>query len=200
MKRKRRKKKKSGLKSFFFLLILVGIAIGFLSLFRQELFRWVSPWLERRGLLEEKRGVTLYFSDREAEHLVGEKREIKKREDIEDEAQEVIRELIRGPRGPLLKTLPSETKLLSLRLDEKGIAKVNFNRSLSRNHPGGSSAEMMTVYSIVNSLVLNFPEIRRVQILMEGQGIETLAGHLSLSQPISPKPDLIQKGGGQMGK
>jgi hypothetical protein len=32
---------------------------------------------------------------------------------------------------------------------------------------------------------------------VEGQGIETLAGHLSLNQPVSPKPDLIQKDGSQ---
>jgi hypothetical protein len=99
MKRKRRKKGKLGLKGFFVLLILVGIGIGLLSLFRQDLSRLARPWLERRGLLEEKRAVTLYFSDREAEYLVGEKGEIKKREDVEDEARELVHQLIRVPRG-----------------------------------------------------------------------------------------------------
>jgi germination protein M len=194
MKRKRRKKR-SGLKGFFVLLILVGIGIGLLSLFRQELSQLARPWLERRGLLEEKKEVTLYFSDREAESLVGEKRVIKKGEDIEDEARDLVQELIRGPRGKLLPTLPSKTRLLSLQLDEKGTARVNFSESLSRDHPGGSSAEMMTVYSVVNSLAHNFPEIKRVQFLVEGQEIETITGHLSLSRPIVFKPDLIKKGG-----
>jgi hypothetical protein len=52
---------------------------------------------------------------------------------------------------------------------------------------------MMTVYSIVNSLTLNFPQIKRVQILIEGKSIETIAGHLSLKQPISSKADLIKR-------
>ena len=52
---------------------------------------------------------------------------------------------------------------------------------------------MMTVYSVVNSLTLNFPEIKGVQFLVEGKEIETIAGHLSLRQPISSKPDLIKK-------
>jgi spore germination protein GerM len=82
---------------------------------------------------------------------------------------------------------------LNLRLDEKGVAVVNFNKALSKDHPGGSSAEIMTTYSIVNSLTLNFPKIKQIQILVEGKPIETIAGHLSLKQPISPNPSLIKK-------
>jgi spore germination protein GerM len=73
------------------------------------------------------------------------------------------------------------------------VAKVNFNPALSKDHPGGSSAEMMTVYSIVNSLSLNFPQIKRVQFLIDGKPIATIVGHLSLEQPVSPKPDLIKR-------
>jgi spore germination protein GerM len=71
--------------------------------------------------------------------------------------------------------------------------RVNFNSALTKNHPGGSSAELMTVYSIVNTLTLNFPQIKRVQILIDGKPIETIAGHLSLREPLSPKPDLIKR-------
>jgi spore germination protein GerM len=71
------------------------------------------------------------------------------------------------------------------------VAKINFNKALSKNHPGGSSAEIITVYSIVNSLTLNFPQIKKVQILIEGETGKTIAGHLSLDQPISSKPELI---------
>jgi spore germination protein GerM len=79
------------------------------------------------------------------------------------------------------------------------VAKVNFNKALSKDHPGGSSGEMMTVYSIVNSLTLNFPQIKRVQILIEGKAIETIAGHLSLKQPVSSNRELIKKMGKKRG-
>jgi spore germination protein GerM len=102
-------------------------------------------------------------------------------------------ELIKGPKGKLIPTLPPRTKLLSLQMDDEGVAKVDFSLALSKDHPGGSSAEMMTVYSIVNSLALNFPRIKRVQILIDGKPIETITGHLSLKRPISPKPDLIRR-------
>jgi len=185
------------LKKLIFFLLLIGVGIALLSLFRQELTQLGRPWLERRGFLEERRAVSLYFSDREADYLVGERREITKGEDVQDGAGEVVRELIRGPKGRLLPTLPSKTRLLSLQIDERGIARVNFSSSLSKDHPGGSSAEMMTVYSVVNSLALNFPEIKRVQFLVEGREIESIAGHLSLGQTIPPKPDLIKNSKGE---
>jgi hypothetical protein len=81
---------------------------------------------------------------------------------------------------------------LSLQIDGRGIAKVNFDKALSKDHPGGSSAEIMTVYSIVNSLPLNFPQIKGDQILIEGRG-ESITGHLVLDRPISSKTDLIKK-------
>jgi hypothetical protein len=52
---------------------------------------------------------------------------------------------------------------------------------------------MMTIYSIVNSLSLNFPQIKKVQILIDGKPVETITGHLSLKQPVSPKLDLIKR-------
>jgi spore germination protein GerM len=193
MKRKKRRKGKSGVKGVLIALVLIGIGIALLSLFHQEISRFVRPWIEKRGFIEAKREATLYFSDQEAEYLIGEKREIRKRDEVEEEVQEVIRELIKGPRGRLLPTLPSQTEVLSLQIDDKGIAKVNFSSALSKDHPGGSSAEVMTVYSVVNTLIINFPVIKRVQFLVEGKEIESITGHLSLNRPIASKPDLIRK-------
>lgn len=195
MKRRRRKKKERGVKRLIILLTLLGIGIGLISLFRQEISRFTEPWLEKRGLLLERRDVTLYFSDRDAEYLVGEMRKITKGNNLEAEAEDLLQELILGPKGQLLPTLPPDTELISFQIDDKGTGRVNFNRVLSRGHPGGSSAEMMTVYSVVNSLALNFPEVKRVQFLVEGEEIETIAGHLSVRHPISPKPDLIRNRG-----
>jgi spore germination protein GerM len=194
MKQKRKKKshKKNRIGKILFFLILSGILVTLFFLFRQEIFDSVKPWFEKRGILREKRGILLYFSDGESEYLIGEKREILKRDEVEEEAKDAINELIKGPKGKLIPTLPPQTKLLGLELGEDGVAKINFNRALSKDHPGGSSAEMMTLYSIVNSLTLNFSQIKRVQILIEGKAVETIAGHLSLRQPVPPKPDLIK--------
>ena len=190
MKGKRKKKRKGKLSLW---LILIGIGLLTIFIFRQEIFNTFMPRMEKRKILREEKAVLLYFSDREEEYLVGEKREIPKRDKIDEEAKETIIELIKGPKGKLVPTLPLRTKLLALRVNDKGVAEVNFNKALSQDHPGGSSAEMMSVYSIVNSLTLNFPQIKKVKILIEGKAEETIAGHLSLDQAISSKPDLIRR-------
>jgi len=190
-KRKRRSPKQGRGGKIVFLLILIGI--GLIVLFHQQIYHSIKPLFARWGILVEKREVLLYFSDSEGEYLVGEKREILKKNEAKEEAKETILELIKGPKGKLIPTLPPRTKLLTLQIHDAGLAKVNFNPALSKDHPGGSSAEMMTVYSITNSLALNFPQIKRVQILIDGKPIETIAGHLSLRQPVFPKPDLIRR-------
>ena len=190
MKGKRKKKRKGKLSLW---LILIGIGLLTIFIFRQEIFNTFMPRMEKRKILREEKTVLLYFSDREEEYLVGEKREIPKRDKMDEEAKETIIELIKGPKGKLIPTLPLRTKLLALRVNDKGVAEVNFNKALSQDHPGGSSAEMMSVYSIVNSLTLNFPQIKKVKILIDGETEETIAGHLSLDQAISPKPDLIRR-------
>ncbi len=190
MKGKRKKKRKGKLSLW---LILIGIGLLTIFIFRQEILNTFMPRMEKRKILREEKTVLLYFSDREEKYLVGEKREIPKRDKMDEEAKETIIELIKGPKGKLIPTLPLRTKLLALRVNDKGVAEVNFNKALSQDHPGGSSAEMMSVYSIVNSLTLNFPQIKKVKILIDGETEETIAGHLSLDQAISPKPDLIRR-------
>jgi len=193
VKRRKRSPKKGGSKGFFFA-VLIGICIVLFFIFRQDIMDAFRPRIMKKSVPETKRTVTLYFSDAEGEYLMGEKRDILKRGSVQEEAKELVTELTRGPKGKLIPTLPAETKLLALELDEPGIAKVSFNRTLVKGHPGGSSAELMTVYSVVNSLSLNFPEIKRVQILVEGKEIETITGHLSLRKPLSANPSIIKKG------
>lgn len=189
----KRRKKKRWIGKFIVILFLVGI-VGFLTvLFRKDIANTLGPLFEKLNLVEEKREVVLYFSDPNGEFLIGEQRRITKKEDPREEGKEIIEELIKGPKGKLVRTLPPLAKCLSVKFNEKGVASVNFNRSLSKDHPGGSSAEIMTAYSIVHSLTQNFPKIKQVQILIEGKPVETIAGHLSLRQPLVSKPDLIRK-------
>jgi len=190
-KRKKRSSRKGRGGKILFLLILIGT--GLIVFFHQQIYNSMKPLLERWRILSEKKEVLLYFSGPEGEYLIGERRKILKKNEVKEEAKETIVELIKGPEGKLIPTLPPRTRLLTLQISDAGVAKVNFNAALSRDHPGGSSAEMMTVYSIVNSLALNFPRIKRVQILIDGKPIETITGHLSLRQPVPPKPDLIKR-------
>jgi len=196
-KGKKKSRKKGGIGKVFVFLIIVGMGLFLAYHFRQEIMDLLKPLSakkpEKRIAVKEKKVVTLFFSEEEGEYLVGEKREIPKRDRVEEEARETLAELIRGPQGAFIPTVPSRAKLLTLQIDAQGLAKVNFDQALSREHPGGSSAEMLTLYSIVNSLTLNFPQIKRVQILIDGKAVESIAGHISLKQPVSFNPSIVKK-------
>jgi len=56
---------------------------------------------------------------------------------------------------------------------------------VTANHPGGALEETLTVYSIVDALTVNLPAILRVQILVGGKEVDTLAGHVDLRQPLA---------------
>ena len=180
-------------------LVFMGLSVFVVYLFRQDISDALKPLLEKKAVKKEKKVVTLFFSEKEEEYLVGEKREISKTGKIEEEARETVLELIKGPKEKLIPTLPPQTRLLTLQVDQSGVARVNFDQTLSKEHPGGSSAEMMTIYSIVNSLTLNFPQVKRVQILINGKAVESIAGHISLKQPIPSNLNMVKKMGKKRG-
>lgn len=139
--------------------------------------------------------VILYFSDAQAMYLVGETRDITfnpATRTASSEAGEIVRELIAGPRDPgKIRTIPAETQLLGVEVAE-GLATVDFSEELRSKHPGGSTGELMTLYSLVNSLT-ELPEIKQVQIRINGSPLDTLAGHVDLTHPLTRDETMIKK-------
>ncbi len=137
--------------------------------------------------------VNLYFSDDQAMYLVAEKRSLPTEgADQKQLAAAVVNELIAGPKqAKLHATMPQGSKLLSLEI-AGGLATVNLNQDFQSKHSGGSTGEIMTIYSLVNSLT-DLQGIQQVQLLVEGQKLETLKGHLEISQPLTRNPDIIKK-------
>lgn len=137
--------------------------------------------------------ITLFFVSEDTNKLAGEAREIVPAG--RDLKMVVLEELIKGPENPVLgKTIPEDVKVLGVTVDKNGLAVVDFSRELLTSHWGGSLGEIMTVYSVVNTLAL-LPDIEQVKFLVEGKEIETLTGHLDISEPIEPDWDLVEEGG-----
>lgn len=113
--------------------------------------------------------------------LAAEDQTIFRSAELVNRAKQVLQKVLEGPKAPgLFPSIPKDTKLLEIFIDDSGVAFVDFSDPLSANHPGGMLNEQATVYSIVNSLTYNLPEIRQVKILVGGAERETLAGHLLL--------------------
>lgn len=131
--------------------------------------------------------VNLYFPDKNAEKLHLEQRNITvKNEGI---ARATVEALIAGPKNNLVASIPSGTKLINIYVINK-IAYVDFSKEFISNHSGGSASEIMTLYSIVNTLT-EFSTIDSVQFLIEGKTGKTL-GNILLNEPIKRRVDLIK--------
>jgi len=101
--------------------------------------------------------------------------------ELANRARQILQKLLEGPqKSGLFPSIPKDTKLQEVFIDDTGTAYVDFSDTISANHPGGISAEQATIYSIVNSLTYNLKEIRQVRILVGGAERETLAGHCLL--------------------
>lgn len=104
--------------------------------------------------------------------------------------ESVLDELFYGPVGELDVALPEGAALNGVRIDGN-LAVIDVNREFSEAMVSGSSAEMMAVYSIVNTVCINFPHIVRVKLNIQGND-QAILQHLDLSDPLTPDFSLEQ--------
>ncbi|MDA8097006.1 MAG: GerMN domain-containing protein [Clostridia bacterium] len=132
--------------------------------------------------------VDLYFSDRDG-YLRVEKRELPDNDRV---LLAVVEELVKGPAegSELTHTIPEGTIVHSVKLDGN-TAIVDFSEEIQLNHWGGSLGESITLFSIVNTLS-QFKQVEQVEITIEGKKVVTLAGHLDLTQPLTPNQNLVR--------
>ncbi len=186
------KQKKKNTRTFYLsLIILVGV--GFLLFFFLSLFDYIYPPAGgTRGAVvkEEKEKMNLYFSDLNERFLIPEERYVTRRNSSSDTVKELVEALIEGPHTDLVETFPKETALRGISVKD-GIATIDFGRNLIDLHPGGSASEIMTIYSLTNTVTINIPSIKGVRILIEGTGVETIKGHIDTTKPFSMNRELI---------
>lgn len=132
--------------------------------------------------------LTLYYPSADAIHLVSEVRPFP----INDSpARIAVEALISGTNQPqTAKVFPAGTKLRQIWIKD-GIAYVDFNRAILKGN-GGSASEILLVASVVNTLT-EFPTVEKVKFLVEGKKIDTLYGHMDLSEALSRSPGIIKK-------
>ena len=138
--------------------------------------------------IEEMVEVNLYFSDSQAMYLIPEKRKISQ---VPSLTRQAVIELIKGPENSdFYPTIPVGTQVNEVYIVDD-IAYLDLSEEIFKNHPGGSSGELMTIYSIVNTLT-EIPLIKGVQILVEGNEMKSLAGHIDISMPLLRDEDWIK--------
>ena len=108
--------------------------------------------------------------------------------------QWLAEQLVVGPTLEGLRpALPAETRVTSVFAAPDGTVFVDF--AIPESVGMSSTEETLTLYSIVNTMLINDEEARRVVILINGRQRETLAWHLDTASPLAAKPELIREAG-----
>jgi spore germination protein GerM len=96
-------------------------------------------------------------------------------------SKQVLNTLLAGPVDAELRTLPPDAVLLAFYLLPDGTAIADFSEAMATSVPSGIVSEQLAVNSIARTLEANVPQVQRLKILIHGQEVETLAGHLDLT-------------------
>ena len=153
--------------------------------FRGSATPTATPAASPTAAAQRKITATLFFTAEDGLSLVPVQREVPLAEPVVEQARQIILAQIAAPSQPLATTIPGDTKLRAIYLSDRGDLFVDFSPELTARHTGGSLDELFTVYAIVNAATVNLPAITRVQILIDGKEVDTLAGHVDLRNPLA---------------
>ena len=134
---------------------------------------------------QRKITATLFFVSEDGMSLVPVQREVAFAEPVVEQARQIAEAQIGAPVPPFASAIPAGTKLRAIFLSERGDLFVDLTGEVTARHTGGALDELFTVYAIVNAMTVTLPAISRVQILIDGKEVDTLAGHVDLRNPLS---------------
>jgi spore germination protein GerM len=128
--------------------------------------------------------ATLYYVSEDGMSLVGVKREVPFGDTVLEQAKQIVAAQLGAAPPPFASAIPQGVALRSFYLTDRGDAFVDLSIEARTAHSGGALDELFTVYAIVNALTTNLPAVTRVQILVDGKEVDTLAGHVDLRHPL----------------
>jgi spore germination protein GerM len=128
----------------------------------------------------------LFYVNEQGTGLTSVEQEIVYGEGTVEQAKRIVEAQLAPVQAPLVSAIPPDTKLRTVFFTKTADLYVDLTAEVQRNHPGGATNEILTVYALVSALTSNLPAISSVQILIEGREVDTLAGHLDLRRPIEP--------------
>jgi spore germination protein GerM len=134
--------------------------------------------------------ATLFYVSEDGLALAPVQREVPFAASVAEQARAIVEAQLQTPAGQL-SAIPADTKLRDVFVTDRGDAFVDLSSDVTAKHTGGTLDETLTVYAIVDALTVNLPAITRVQILVDGKEVDTLAGHVDLRHPLAKSMDWV---------
>jgi spore germination protein GerM len=139
--------------------------------------------------------ATLFYAAPEGDALIPVRREVPLAEGLEAQGRQIVASQLAPPPPPHISPIPPGTTLRAFYVTERGDAFVDLSREVSTAHPGGSLNELLTVQAIVNAVLANLPAVQRVQLMVDGKEVDTIAGHVDVRRPLTRDSSLVRDTG-----
>lgn len=137
--------------------------------------------------------ATLFFGARDGLLLQPVRLEVPLAEGTVAQGRQIVTALLQKPPAPYLSVIPAGTTLKAFYVTSGGDAFVDLSSDISAKHPGGTQAELLTVYSIVNTITTNLQGVQRVQLLLDGKEADSVAGHVDVRRPLERDMTLVRQ-------
>ena len=144
----------------------------------------VAPAPSGTAVAVETVRVTLFFADTRLGKLHPEERDVPKPSGPGAYLRTLFDELARGPSRPgFVRVIPPRLQLRNGFLLANG--EVVLDLAVDASLSFGSAEELTIVATLVDTVLQNVANTRRVRILVNGEPVESLGGHVDLTRPLS---------------
>lgn len=140
---------------------------------------------------ERKIQARLFYVSEDGHGLTGVEQDVAYGADPGAQARAILEAQTLPPAAPLVSAIPAGARVRAVFV-ANGAAYVDMTSELVSAHPGGSLNERLTVHTLVAAITTNLPAVTRVQVLVEGKEVDTLAGHVDLREPLTPNPEWVR--------
>lgn len=174
-----------------FVIIVIGLSLCLLliSHSKRTIIQDAPPKLpdiaNPTDTLPESQEINLFLLETDGIELIPKKVELRLYLDTTERLKQIISALIKETPPNYRNPIPRGTILNYVYIDIQKTAYLDFSHHLASGQIGGTTAEFLTVSSILKTVFDAFPtDVLHVQILIEGEEQETLSGHINISQPL----------------
>jgi hypothetical protein len=141
-------------------------------------------------LRNEPLPITIYYPQRGMLATVS--AVVNRQPDTQSLARAALAALFADQRAALEPVL-RDIRLRELFIDAAGTAYIDLTPGPQKDVHASAWEEQLAIYSLVNTLLQNFEEIKQVELLLDGREAQTLAGHMDLSRTFTKRMDLVRQ-------
>ncbi len=140
--------------------------------------------------------VYLYFGDPGGRRLTGVVRSVENPGDPAAFGRNLLAALVEGPgggrTGSLIPVLDADTEVSAVFIDASQTVYVDLRKNPAAGHTDGVRSEMLSVYAIANTMIVNMDGVQRVRILLGGKESLTFSGHIDITRPLTAQMHLVR--------